>query len=308
MGVCSNALCTLQKSLWHASGTLPGAWKVAKVLPLHKAGSVVDPNNYRPISILPTVAKLTERVICNQLMSYLQHHCILSEEQHGFRPGHCTESAMLDAVGCVVGRIDQGNIACLTTADTSTAFDSVPHCRLLEKLGWYGIDAHWFRDWLSDRSQRVSESDSAPVTHGVVQGSLLGPILYLLYTNDFPGYFTDTKIVMYADDVQFIHSSQPCNLPGLKQSVEDTLKVAHVWFVANSLRPAPHERVFDASRCVPSRSVASPYVKMRFNASRCVNMRIVASRCDFYPSRCVTVSERRSKDPLLITMATKQET
>ena len=115
------------------SGTLPGAWKVAKVLPLHKAGSVDDPNNYRPISILPTVAKLTERVICNQLMAYLQSHCVLGEEQHGFRPGHSTESAMLDAVGCIVRSIDKGNIACLTTADTSKAFDSVPHRRLLEK-------------------------------------------------------------------------------------------------------------------------------------------------------------------------------
>ena len=221
------------------SGTLPSVWKVAKVLPLHKAGSVGDPNNYRPISILPTVAKLTERVICNQLIAYLQCHCVLGEEQHGFRPGHSTESAMLDAVGYVVGSIDAGNIACLTTADTSKAFDSVPHCRLLEKLGWYGIDGHWFQDWLSDRYQRVMDSDSAPVSHGVVQGSLLGPILYLLYTNDFPCYFSDTKIVMYADDIQFIHSSQPCNLTALKQNVEDTLKVANVWFVENSLKLNP---------------------------------------------------------------------
>ena len=221
------------------SGTLPRAWKVAKVLPLHKAGSVSDPNNYRPISILPTVAKLTERVICNQLMAYLQSHCVLGEEQHGFRPGHSTESAMLDAVGHVVGSIDEGNIACLTTVDTSKAFDSVPHCRLLEKLGWYGIDAHWFRDWLCDRSQRVMDSDSAPVTHGVVQGSLLGPVLYLLYTNDVPCYFSDTKIVMYADDIQFIHSCKPCNVTTLKQNVEDTLKAAHAWFVDNSLKLNP---------------------------------------------------------------------
>lgn len=145
---------------------------------------------------------------------------------------------MLDAVGCVVERIDKGNIACLTTADTSKAFDSVPHRRLLEKLGWYGIDTHWFRDWLSDRSQRVG-SDSAVVSHGVVQGSILGPVLYLLYTNDFPCYFNDTKIVMYADDIQFIHSRQPSNLSDLKQDVEDDLSKALVWFVANSLKLNP---------------------------------------------------------------------
>ena len=220
------------------SGTLPDAWKTAKVLPLHKSGSVIDPNNYRPISILPTVAKVTERVICNQLMSYLLSHCILGEEQHGFRPGHSTESAMLDAVGHVVRSIDERNIACLTTA-ASKAFNSVPHRRLLEKLAWYGIDAHWFRDWLSDRSQRVLDSDSARVTHGVVQGSLLGPILYLLYTNDLPCYFPDTKVIMYADDVQFIHSCQPHSTPNLRQDVEDTLKVAHAWFVTNGLKLNP---------------------------------------------------------------------
>ena len=221
------------------SGTLPDEWKVAKVLPLHKASSLVDPNNYRPISIIPTVAKVTERVICNQLMSYLLGHCILGEEQHGFRPGHSTESAMLDAVGYVVKSIDEGNIACLTTADTSKAFDSVPHRRLLEKLAWYGIDSHWFRNWLCGRSQRVMDSDGASVTHGVVQGSLLGPVLYLLYANDLPCYFPDAKVVMYADDVQFIHSCKPCNISDLKQSVESTLKVAHAWFVTNSLKLNP---------------------------------------------------------------------
>ena len=146
---------------------------------------------------------------------------------------------MLDAVGCVVRSIDEGNIACLTTADTSKAFDSVPHRRLVEKLGWYGIDKHWFDDWLSGRTQRVLDSDSAQVSHGVVQGSLIGPILYLLYTNDLPCYFPDTKITMYADDVQFIHSCQPHNVLALKQRVEDTLKTAHVWFVSNSLKLNP---------------------------------------------------------------------
>ena len=83
------------------------------------------------------------------------------------------------------------------------------------------------------------DSDSAPVTHGVVQGSLLDPILYLLYTNDLPCYFTDTETVMYADDNQFIHLCQPRDISTLKQDVEGTLKEAHGWFVANGLKLNP---------------------------------------------------------------------
>ena len=152
------------------SGVLPDAWKIARVLPLHKSGSKADPNNYRPISILPTVAKLTERVVCNQLMRYLLSHNVLSDHQHGFRPGHSTESAMLDAVSFVVRSLDTKEVSCLTTADTSKAFDSVPHRRLLEKLGWYGIDMHWFENWLSGRHQCIGNGATAAVTHGVVQG------------------------------------------------------------------------------------------------------------------------------------------
>ena len=124
------------------SGKLPAEWKVARVVPLHKSGSMDDPSNYRPLSLLSTVAKVAERVVCDQLMTYLMTHDILTDSQHGFRPGRSTESAMLDAVGFLMNGLDEGLIGCLTTADTSKAFDSVQHPRLLEKLGWYGIDPH----------------------------------------------------------------------------------------------------------------------------------------------------------------------
>ena len=208
-----------------SSGVLPTPWKVADVIPLHKSGSKLEPNNYRPVSILPTVVKIVERIVCEQLMTYLIDHNILCNEQHGFRPGHSTESAMLHVIGHVVENLDSGLISCITTADTSKAFDSVKHARLLDKLGWYGICAHWFDNWLTERSQRVrGGTTAAPVTHGVIQGSLLGPILFLLFTNDMTAYFDDCKIVMYADDTQFVHSGNPSDLPGLRQRVEASLK------------------------------------------------------------------------------------
>ena len=136
---------------------LPPSWRAATVVPLYKGGDKCDPNNYRPISLLSVVAKLCERVVCSQLMAYLTKHAILCPQQYGFRPGQSTEAALLDAVSFVTDNIDRSRVSALVTADTSKAFDSVEHGRLLEKLGWYGVDDRWFRAWLSGRTQSGAE-------------------------------------------------------------------------------------------------------------------------------------------------------
>ena len=237
------------------SGAIPASWKMANVIPLHKSGDKLEPNNYRPVSILPTVSKITERIVCEQLMTYLLDHNILCSEQHGFRPGHSTESAMLDVIGHVVDNLDSDFISCITTADTSKAFDSVKHTRLLEKLGWYGVSCHWFENWIADRHQRVMGGlTTATVTNGVIQGSILGPILFLLFTNDLPSYFDDCKIVMYADDTQFIHSGHPANMSDLQNRVEASLEVAGAWFAENSLLINPNKTDVMIVRCRQRRS------------------------------------------------------
>ena len=149
---------------------------------------------------------------------------------------------MLYAVNILTSNIDRGLVTLLTTTDTSKAFDSVQHSRLLEKLGWYGIDTHWFRDWLEGRSQRVVGSNiPLPVTQGVVQGSILGPILFTLFTNDLPSFINRGQLVMYADDAQFIDADTPANADALCARMEETLSTPLNWFTQNRLKINPRK-------------------------------------------------------------------
>ena len=220
---------------------MPLQWKAATVTPLHKKGDRGDPSNYRPISIIPVVAKLCERVICTQLMTYLTSHCILCPQQYGFRPGLSTEAAVLDAVVYATENIDSGLVTSLVTADTSKAFDSVEHGRLLDKLGWYGISPDWFADWLQGRTQTIKggSSRALEVTHGVIQGSILGPVLFLLFTNDLIQHIPHGKMILYADDAQFLDTERPSNIEALKSRVECNLSIAYKWFTQNRLKINP---------------------------------------------------------------------
>ena len=139
--------------------------------------------------------------------------------------------------------MENGLITTLLAADTSRAFDSVEHKQLVDKLGWYGVDRHWFGDWLCNRTRRIqgSVAGALPVTHGVVQGSILGTRLFLLFTNDLASHLPFGKQVIYADDVQFIDSDAVENLATLKQRVENTLELALKWFTQNRLKINPNK-------------------------------------------------------------------
>ena len=145
---------------------------------------------------------------------------------------------MLCAVDKLVSSMDYGLVSKLTTTDISKAFDSVQHCRLLEKLGWYGVD-HWFRGWLADLTQRVAGcSMPLAVAHGVIQCSTLGSVLFF-FTNDLPSSIHHRGFVMYADNAQVIDADALANVGDLRARNESTLETVLNWFAQNRLKINP---------------------------------------------------------------------
>ena len=191
-------------------------------------------NNYRPISVISTIAKVMEKIAHNQLYLYLQNENILSPSQHGFRKGHSTVTALLEITDRLYHNIDIGELNGVIFLDLRKAFDTIDHQIMLKKLRCYGIagTAHnWFSSYLSNRSQycQVDGNLSQPssVLGGIPQGSIPGPLLFLLYINDLPNCLSDTKCNMFADDTQLDRSSSDVNI--VTNALDNDLKNVSVW-------------------------------------------------------------------------------
>ena len=217
-------------------------WKHAKVIPIHKAGEESQPGNFRPISILSVISKLAEKVVSIQLMTYLTDNHILSPSQYAYRPHHSTEGATVDLVSRISANSDEGLVTCLSSCDLSKAFDCVDRGALFAKLQWYGISTHWFTDFFTDRTQAIASGGSLPVPFGVVQGSIIGPIMYSLFTNDLACHLScHASLVSYADDSQILHSAEPTpiGLAELRHRVETDLATVSAWFCSHGLKVNP---------------------------------------------------------------------
>ena len=207
---------------------------------MHKGKERDDMNNYRPISLISVIAKIFERLIYNQLYDYSSKNNLLSKYQSGFRPLHSTVTALLDATTEWFVNMDQGNITNVIFLDLSKAFDTVDHLTLLSKLSLYGFTREtldWFKSYLTDRQQQTSVngllSSPAHVKCGVPQGSILGPLLFLIYINDFPCCLKYSTPRIFADDSSITTTGK--SIKEIVQSASCDLHNVKEWLLANKL-------------------------------------------------------------------------
>ena len=208
---CAEELCKPLFLIYDCSlksGKVPSEWKKANVSAIFKKGSKEMAGNYRPISLTSHVCKVLEALLRDTIVEHLQIHKLINASQHGFVKGRSCLTNLLEFLEDVTDLIDEGEPVDIIYLDFQKAFDKVPHKRLLQKVKALGIEgeiANWIEDWLKGRLQRVylagTYSDWAAVSSGVPQGSVLGPLLFLIYINDIDNEIA-SKILKFADDTK----------------------------------------------------------------------------------------------------------
>ena len=222
------------------TGKFPDALKIVKVIPIHKGGSTQDVNNYRPISLLSIFDKIIEKLMHKRLYEFFENNNILFKNQFGFRKQNSTVHALVQITEQIKESIEKGKFGCGIFIDLRKAFDTVNHDILLRKLEHYGVRGtllQWFESYLSGRKQYVffdgNSSEQKGISCGVPQGSVLGPLLFLIYINDLPNISKTLKFFLFADDTNIYYEAD--NLKDLERIVNKELKWLHHWLSVNRL-------------------------------------------------------------------------
>ena len=222
------------------TGVHPEPTKTPNVIPVHKKGSQLEPNNYRPISLISNISKIIEKLVHKRLNSFLEANSIFYEQQFGFRNNHSTNHALIQITEKIRQALDKNEYACGTFIDLQKAFDTVNHEILLKKLEHYGIRGipnNWFRSFLTERYQFTTVSNQSStkskISHGVPQGSVLGPLLFLVYINDLNKAIIHNQVHHFADDTNFLITGK--SLKKINKYVNHDLRLLCHWLRANKI-------------------------------------------------------------------------
>jgi hypothetical protein len=215
---------------------VPDDWKDANVVPLHKKGKRDSADNYRPVSLTCIASKILEHIIYSSVAQHLEKNSILTSGQHGFRSGHSCETQLAIAVNDWAKAMDSNHCVDVAILDFCKAFDSVPHERLKSKLHFVGVRGktlQWISSFLSERRQRVllngTCSDWSNVRSGVPQGSVLGPLLFLIYINDI-GRDIGSTIRLFADDcIVYRVVNNILDVSSLQNDLDKLVKWGNEW-------------------------------------------------------------------------------
>ena len=224
------------------TGIFPDSFKISKITPLFKKGDVSMLSNYRPISLLPTISKIFERILYNQLYDYFNSNNLLAEEQYGFRTNHSTEYAAVKLVDNVSKEMELGNTPTALYIDLSKAFDTLSFDILLYKLNYYGIKDNAFKllkNYLTNRRQYVvynsQNSETLDISTGVPQGSILGPLFFSICINDLITVSNKLKFIMYADDTTIYFNLEDFDPYNLERDINNELEKITIWLKMNKL-------------------------------------------------------------------------